>query len=157
VLPAATSNNRSYAFGGWFVDGTRVFTFADVQLAKGAGPNVQAIAYWTFRDFAIGEIMFSMTLNTMGGTIFAGNYDRAVFGDLNRELRIPSRTGHIFGGWFFDGVYEESHRVVTHADIIPLWETGVFIAETGTFLERPNHITLYAWWNVRPPQWWEVQ
>lgn len=147
-LPAAEPNNRSFVFGGWYMGSNRVYTFADVQREKGSSKNVQVSANWKFKEFAIGETMFEVTLNLNGGMIYGINYVGVVYGRLDKKLPTPERPGYLFGGWYYQGLYteDESNRVETHEDIIPFWNEE----------NRPNFISVSAWWEVRPPQWWEV-
>lgn len=145
TLPTAVPNNKAFVFGGWFVEGTRVYSFADVQIAKGKNTTVQAVAYWTFKSFIIGETMFEVIMDLQHGQMYASNYDIARFGSLDKELPVPFRSGYLFGGWYYEGIYADTHRVETLEDIVPVWEDD----------NRPNSIKLVASWNVRPLEWWE--
>ncbi len=102
TLPIPT--RTGYTFDGWYLGGTKV---TENTIVKTADDHTLE-AKWT----AKGE---HVTYDPNGGTVSPNGKD-VIYDDVYGTLPTPTRTGHIFNGWYLGGTKVTENTIVKTAD-----------------------------------------
>lgn len=122
-----TPTRDGHIFLGWYTDSGFTNTFDDTVAITS---NMNLYAKWQERPTV------TVTLHLNDGQI---NYTALEFviysGDLFDNLVDPTKTGHIFDGWYtdsgFNTVYDDTVPITVNTDLYAKWEVDPYVAEVN--------------------------
>ncbi|MCL1872548.1 MAG: InlB B-repeat-containing protein [Clostridiales bacterium] len=112
VSQPADPAKEGYVFTGWY-SGTKVYDFS-----KPVTANLTLTAKWT-------QLTSTVTFDSQGGTAKAAakvNYGAKVSKPTN-----PTKTGHVFNGWYLNGVlYDFNTPVTSNITLTAVWTANSY-------------------------------